>query len=80
MPAATMTRVELMCLQGLADLEQLEGPWLDGMVTGDPEFRTLNRCQRGPNSQIVVNALSTRWIQPPKAVAKIKLAAMVQGE
>ncbi|WP_156098011.1 hypothetical protein [Synechococcus sp. KORDI-100] len=32
-----MTHVELTCLQGLADLEQLEGPWLDGMVTGDPE-------------------------------------------
>ena len=21
----------------MADLEQLEGPWLDGMATGDPE-------------------------------------------
>ena len=37
MPEATMTRVELTCLQGLADLERLEGPWLDGMATGDPE-------------------------------------------
>ena len=27
----------MMCLQGMADLERLEGPWLDGMATGDPE-------------------------------------------
>ena len=27
----------MMCLQGMADLERLEGPWLDGMTTGDPE-------------------------------------------
>ena len=37
MPEATTSAVEMTCLQGLADLEQLEGPWLDGMVTGDPE-------------------------------------------
>ena len=29
--------VEMTCLQGLADLERLEGPWLDGLATGDPE-------------------------------------------
>ena len=32
-----MTNVEMTCLQGLADLERLEGPWLDGLATGDPE-------------------------------------------
>ena len=37
MPEATTSRVELTCLQGLADLERLEGPWLDGLATGDPE-------------------------------------------
>ena len=37
MPEIATTNVELTCLQGLADLERLEGPWLDGMATGDPE-------------------------------------------
>ncbi len=29
--------VELTCLQGLADLEQLEGPWAEILNAGDPE-------------------------------------------
>ena len=29
--------VQMTCLQGLADLERLEGPWLDGLATGNPE-------------------------------------------
>ena len=29
--------VEMTCLQGLADLEKLEGPWLDCMGAGEPE-------------------------------------------
>ena len=37
MPEATTSAVEMTCLQGTADLERLEGPWLDGMATGDPE-------------------------------------------
>ena len=37
MPGTTTSHVELTCLQGLADLERLEGPWLDGLATGDPE-------------------------------------------
>ena len=37
MPEATTSRVELTCLQGLADLERLEGPWAQTMTTGDPE-------------------------------------------
>ena len=37
MPEVTKSYVELTCLQGLADLEWLEGPWLDGLATGDPE-------------------------------------------
>ena len=32
-----MTNVEMTCLQGLADLERLEGPWLEEMAMGDPE-------------------------------------------
>lgn len=36
-PEATTFLVELACLQGLADFERLERPWLDGMATGDPE-------------------------------------------
>ena len=32
-----MTNVEMTCLQGLADLERLEGPWLQEMAMGDPE-------------------------------------------
>ena len=37
MPGPATTNVEMTCLQGLADLERLEGPWLDGLATGDPE-------------------------------------------
>ena len=37
MPEVTKSYVELTCLQGLADLERLEGRWLDGLATGDPE-------------------------------------------
>ena len=31
------TNVEMTCLQGLADLEQMQGPWLRGMATSAPE-------------------------------------------
>ena len=31
------TNVERTFLRGVADLERLEGPWLDGLATGDPE-------------------------------------------
>ena len=37
MPGTATTNVEMTCLLGLADLERLEGPWLDGLATGDPE-------------------------------------------
>ena len=37
MPGSATTNVEMTCLQGLADLERLEAPWLDGLATGDPE-------------------------------------------
>ena len=37
MPGTATTIVEMTCLQGLGDLERLEGPWLDGLATGDPE-------------------------------------------
>ena len=36
-PEIATTNVEMTCLQRLADLERLEGPWLDGIATGDPE-------------------------------------------
>ena len=36
-PATATTNVEMTCLQGLADLERMEGPWLQGMATSDPE-------------------------------------------
>ena len=32
-----MPHVEMTCLQGLADLERLEGPWLETMASGEPE-------------------------------------------
>ena len=32
-----MPHVEMTCLQGLADLERLEGPWLETMGNGEPE-------------------------------------------
>ena len=37
MPGTATTNVEMRCLQGLADLKRLEGPWLDGLATDDPE-------------------------------------------
>ena len=38
MPGTATTNVEMTFLQGLADLEMLEGPWLDGLAIGDPEL------------------------------------------
>ena len=37
MPATTSPKVELMCLQGLADLERIEGPFLNALAASDPE-------------------------------------------
>ena len=37
MPGTAPTNVEMTCLQGLADSERLEGTWLDGLATGDPD-------------------------------------------
>ena len=42
MPEATTSHVELTCLQGLAELERLEGPWLEEMAIGDPETVAIN--------------------------------------
>ena len=36
-----MTRVELTCLEGLADLERLEGPWLESIAEGTPEISAI---------------------------------------
>ena len=37
MPGTVAPHVEMTCLQGLADLERLEGPWLDYISAGEPE-------------------------------------------
>ena len=37
MQESATTNVEMTCLQGLADLERMDEPWLKGMATGDPE-------------------------------------------
>ena len=37
MPGTVAPHVEMTSLQGLADLERLEGPWLDCMDAGEPE-------------------------------------------
>lgn len=37
MPGTVAPHVEMTCLQGVADLERLEGPWLDCMGAGEPE-------------------------------------------
>ncbi|KZR82588.1 hypothetical protein MITS9509_03416 [Synechococcus sp. MIT S9509] len=37
MPKITTTCVEMTCLQGLADLERIEGPWLELIAGDDPE-------------------------------------------
>lgn len=36
-PETTSPQVGLMCLQGLADLERLEGPWVKLIASGDSE-------------------------------------------
>ena len=41
MPESTSPHVELTCLQGLADLERLEGPWTEILDAGDPEGAAL---------------------------------------
>ena len=37
MPAAQIPCVEMVALMALADLERLEGPWLEELRNGDPE-------------------------------------------
>ena len=37
MPSAQIPCVEMMALMALADLEQLEGPWMELMQPKDPE-------------------------------------------
>ena len=37
MPGTVSPHVEMTCLQGLVDMERLEGPWLDCMGAGEPE-------------------------------------------
>ena len=37
MPKITTTCVEMTCLQGLADLERVEGPFLNALAVSDPE-------------------------------------------
>ena len=41
MPGTVAPHVEMTCLQGLADLERLEGPWLDCMSAGEPESAAM---------------------------------------
>ena len=43
MPETTSPKVEMTCLQGLADLEGIEGPWLNGMATSEPEITATVR-------------------------------------
>ena len=38
MPETTNPKVEMTCLQGLADLERLEGPLVNCFGTSDPEM------------------------------------------
>ena len=37
MPETTSPKVEMTCLQGLADLERIEGPFLNALAVSDPE-------------------------------------------
>ena len=37
MPETTSPKVELTCLQGWADLERIEGPFLNALAASDPE-------------------------------------------
>ena len=41
MPETAAPNVEMTCLQGLADLERMEGSWRDGLSTGDPEVAAI---------------------------------------
>ena len=37
MPKTTTPCVEMTCLQGLADLDRIEGPFLNALAASDPE-------------------------------------------
>ena len=37
MPETTSPKVEMTCLQGLADLDRIEGPFINAMAASDPE-------------------------------------------
>ena len=37
MPETSSAKVEMTCLQGLADLERIEGPWVKTIAAGEPE-------------------------------------------
>ena len=41
MPGTVAPHVAMTSLQGLADLERLEGPWLDCMGAGEPESAAM---------------------------------------
>ena len=41
MPGTVAPHVEMTCLQGVADLERLEGPWLDCIGAGEPESAAM---------------------------------------
>ncbi|WP_037990512.1 hypothetical protein [Synechococcus sp. CC9616] len=41
MPEATTSAVEMTCLQGMADLERMEGPWLESIADGEPEVSAI---------------------------------------
>ena len=43
MPGTVAPHVEMTWLQGLADLERLEGPWLDYISAGEPKSAATKR-------------------------------------
>ncbi len=41
MPETVTRHLELTCLQGLADLERIQGPWLNALASSDTEVAVV---------------------------------------
>ncbi|QNI56805.1 hypothetical protein SynBIOSE41_04354 [Synechococcus sp. BIOS-E4-1] len=70
MPKITTTCVEMTCLQGLADLERLEGPWVERIAGGDPEgamviLRLLLAHMASTSKRLWERCCSIGWMLKP---------------
>ena len=81
MPEATTSAVEMTCLQGMADLEGLEGLWLEEMAGGYPErvaitlrllLAHMDSMSKRLNGAMVLDRLDSERTTASKAVGRIQ--------